>query len=40
MIVSMPDHAHDALHKNAVESMVAQNMLLDAVYERYITANC
>ncbi len=40
MIAVMPDDAHDALHKSAVESMVAQNMLLDAVYERYITADC
>ncbi|MEM3916090.1 MAG: iron-containing redox enzyme family protein [Candidatus Nitrosocaldus sp.] len=40
MIASMPEHMSDALHASTVESMAAQNMLLDAVYERYIATNC
>ncbi|MCS7140956.1 MAG: iron-containing redox enzyme family protein [Candidatus Nitrosocaldus sp.] len=40
MISSMPEDAHDSLHACAVESMVAQNLLLDAVYERYIKDAC
>lgn len=40
MIAGMPVHMHDALHASAVESMAAQNMLLDAVYERYIARDC
>ncbi len=36
MMLGMPKHMHNMLYDHAIESMIAQNLLLDGVYEKYV----
>lgn len=36
MIRNIPDHKHETCIESAVQSLNAQNLLLDAVYEKYV----